>query len=191
MKKINLTERGEITIDKIHQFANYVENNFTLFLDNFLQVSSGVIVGLNCTQNGASGLLVSSGAVFQTGLFGELESSSGVIVSLPVSGTRTDLLVAYYEEVLDTPSSGKIVVNTTTRVTEIQTNPSRKLGAAKIELLSNTLAAGCPSNRIPLYEIASSSSTITTITDVKAVARIQRLQTDIQQDFYGLFYAGF
>jgi hypothetical protein len=191
MKKTNPKTRQEITAQMISLMSDYLEDSFSTFMGDFMQASSGVYTGLGITQSGASGFSIATGGIFQYNKFGGLESASGMTVTLPTSGTRTDLVVAYYEEVLDMPGSGYILVDVETREEQIQTNPQRRFGACRLGVLQNTTYATRPANRVPLYELSLSTSTITSISDVRTYAAIQRFVTDIEQDWMGLFYSGF
>ena len=168
MKKINVSALQEIKASDIVRQQGYLEDAIKLFTGGLLAVSDGVIQGMNVTQNGASGLVCSTGSIFQSGVFGELEASSGITVPLPGSGTRSDLVVAYYQEVNDTSSTGYVLLDVDTRQETTQTFSWRKFGAARVELLQNTPVSGCPANRILLAQVNTATSGITSVaTNVK------------------------
>lgn len=156
-----------------------------------MQVSSGVISGLSVSLGSLTTLNVATGHIFQDSVFGTLEASSGVTLSLPSSGTRTDLLVAYYSELLDSVSSGFVLLDVSLGTESIEENPTRQFGSVVIQQLTNTTYATRPADKIPLYEIGLDSFGVTSLIDVRVYARIQRLQEDIQQNFKNMFFSGF
>lgn len=191
MEKRAVSPLQEILADDITIVQNYLENAFGMFMDQFLDVSTGVIRGLAVSTGSVSSLSIATGYIYQNQVYGCLESASGLVLSLPVSGTRTDLIVASYIEVLDQAVTGKVLLSVDTGQTTTQTNPKRRFGAILIEQLTNTDYAARPSNKVPLAEISVSSSSVQSITDVRIYAKIQRLQVDFQQNFINMFYAGF
>lgn len=191
MKKLYVQPLQELLNTHVTGAQDYLEQAFTLFASDLMQISSGVITGLAVTNPSGALLNISIGSIFQGGVFGQLESTSGLVVAYPGVGTRTDLVVASYIEVLDTYATGYVLQDVTTRLETIQNLPSRKFGAVKIELLTSTTANTCPANKIPLYEVTSSTSAITGIVDTRLFAKIQRFVTDIQQDFMNLWYSMF
>lgn len=191
MKKTNPQSGQEIVSQDIADINDYLEDAISVFLGDYMSCSSGVYIGLSGSTSGSNGFTISTGGIFQYNKFGSLEASSGVTVTFPTGGVRTDLVVAYYEEVEDTPVSGYILVDVTTREESIETNPSRRFGACKIQVLTSTTFATCPSTKIPLYELTLSTSAITATSDVRSYSRVQRFVTDIQQDFYNMFYSAF
>lgn len=191
MKKIYVGPLSEILSSHITTGADYLEEAFTLFAQDLMQISSGIVAGLAVTSGSLTTVSVATGSIFMNGVFGQLESASGITVSTPVSGTRTDLLVAYYSQILDTPSSGFVLLDVSTGTETIQDNPSRYFGAIVIEQLTNTSYATRPSNKVPLCELTLNSSGITGISDVRLYAAIQRFQSDLQTWYNGIFFAGF
>ena len=191
MQKRVVSPLQEILAEDITIVQDYIENAFGMFMGQFLDVSSGVIRGLAVSSGGVSSLSIATGYVYQNEVYGSLESVSGLVLSMPASGTRTDLIVASYLEVLDQAVTGKVLLSVDTGQTTTQTNPKREFGAVLIEQLTSTDYASRPSNKVPLAEISLSSSSIQSITDVRIYARIQRLQADFQQNFVNMFYAGF
>lgn len=191
MKKFHTDNLQEILASHFTLAGDYLENALTTVMSDLMQISSGVISGLSVSSGSVTTISISTGFIFQDGVIGELSSASGMTVSLPSSGTRTDLIVAYYQEVYDMPTSGFVLLDVSTGDEAIENNPSRRFGAAIIERLASTSYATRPSNKIPLAELTLSSSAITAIADVRIYARIQRLQADIKQKFYNMFYAGF
>jgi hypothetical protein len=191
MKKRICNPLQEILAQDITIVQDYIEDAFGMFMGQFLDTSSGVIRGLAVSSGGIATLNIATGYIYHNEVYGELESVSGLVLSLPPSGTRTDLIVASYLEVSDQSVTGKVLLSVDTGQTSIQTSPKRNFGAVIIEQLSNTTAASVPAGKIPLAQIIVSSSTVTSITDVRVYARIQRLQADFQQNFVNMFYAGF
>ena len=195
MKKTNIVGRQQIRAQDVQRLNEYLEQAFGYILEDYFQASTGVITGLAVSQSGASGLTVSIGGILTndasgTMVFGEIEGASGLTVSLPSGGVRTDLVVAQYTTVNDTLGDNYYIADVTTRLEELRTMSQRTIGIASISVLQNTTYAGTPAGYIPLAEVAMSTSTITGVTDVRVFSRLQRLQQDFQQDFYGLFYAG-
>lgn len=191
MKKTRVIALQEILANHITDVQNYTEEAIGLFMDSFMQVSSGVISGLAVSSGGTGSISVATGYIFQDSVFGQLESASGVTLSLPSSGTRTDLIVGYYEEVADTITSGYVLAAVGSDIETVEDLPSRNFGAIIIQQLTNTTYAGRPSNKVPLCEITVTSSGITSLSDVRVYSRIQRLQEDFQQNFHSMFFAGF
>ncbi len=191
MKKLNISPLQEILANDLIVSQEYLEQAFSMFMGNFLDTSSGVITGLAVSSGSISSLSIATGIVYQDTVYGQLESVSGLVLSLPVSGTRTDLIVGSYLEVLDQAVSGKVLLSVDTGQVSIQTLPKRKFGAVVIEQLTNTTYASRPSNKVPLAVITVNSSGLVTISDVRIYSRIQRLQADFQQNFVNMFYAGF
>lgn len=191
MKKIYVQPLSEILSSHITTGADYLEEAFTLFAQDLMQISSGIVAGLAVTSGSLTTVSVATGSIFMNGVFGQLESASGITVSTPVSGTRTDLLVAYYSQILDTPSSGFVLLDVSTGNETIEDNPSRYFGAIIIEQLTDTSYATRPYNKVPLCELTLDSSGITALSDVRIYAAIQRFQTDIQAWYNGIFFAGF
>lgn len=191
MKKLYVQPLQELLNTHVTGAQDYLEQAFTLFASDLMQISSGVITGLAVTNTSGALLSVATGSIFQGGLFGQLEGASGLMVSFPASGVRTDLVVASYVEVLDTYTTGYVLQDVVTRLETIQNLPSRKFGGITIELLPSTTAATCPSNKIPLYEVTSNTSSITGVVDTRLFAKIQRFAADIQQDFMSLWYSMF
>jgi hypothetical protein len=191
MRKRHVLPLQEILADDITIVQDYIEDAFGMFMTQFLDTSSGVIRGLAVSSGGVATLSIATGYIYQDAVYGQLESTSGLVLSLPASGTRTDLIVASYVEVLDQAVTGKVLLSVDTGQTTTQTNPKRKFGGILIEQLTGTNFAARPSNKIPLAEITVDSSTVTAISDVRIYSRIQRLQQDFQQNFVNMFYAGF
>lgn len=191
MKKFHTDNLQEILASHFTLAGDYLENALTTVMSDLMQISSGVISGLAVASGSVTTISIPTGFIFQNGVIGQLESASGMTVSLPSSGTRTDLIVAYYQEIYDTPTSGFVLLDVSTGEEAINTNPSRRFGAIIIEQLANTTSATRPSNRVPLAELTLSSSAITAVTDVRIYARIQRFLDDIQSNYNGMFYAGF
>lgn len=191
MKKFHAQPLGEILATHFTQAGDYLEQAFTLMTSDFLQVSSGVINGLAVSSGTLTTVSVDVGNIYQDGKFGTLESASGVTLSLPSSGSRTDLIVCSYLEVYDSPVSGFVLLDVATGDESVEDNPTRRFGAAIIQQLTNTTYATCPAGKIPLCELTMNSSGMTGLTDVRVYARIQRLQVDIKQNFINMFFAGF
>lgn len=191
MKKLYIQPLQELLNTHVTGTQDYLEQAFTLFASDLMQISSGVITGLTVTSVSGALLNVAIGSIFQGGVFGQLEGVSGLMVSFPASGSRTDLVVASYVEVLDTYATGYIIQDVTTRIETIQNLPSRKFGGITLQILSSTTAATCPANKIPLYEVTSNSSSVTGVVDTRTFSRVQRFVTDIQQDFFNFFYSSF
>lgn len=191
MKKIRIQALQEILASHLTDSHEYLEDAFGMFMSDFLQVSSGVISGLAVSSGGTGSISVATGYLFQDSVFGQLEAASGLTLSLPSSGSRTDLIVGYYQEVEDQITSGYVLTAVGSAVETIEELPSRKIGAIIIEQLTDTTYATRPNNKVPLCEIDVTSAGITSLSDVRIYARIQRLQQDFQQDFYNMFYAGF
>lgn len=191
MKKLFTSPLQEILANDITIVQDYIEQAFSMFMGNFLDTSSGVITGLSVTSGTISSLNIATGILYQDLVYGQLESTSGLVLSLPSSGTRTDLIVGSYLEVLDQAVTGKVLLSVETGQITNQTLPKRKFGAIKIEQLTNTTYATRPSTKVPLAVITVNSSGLTSISDVRIYSRIQRLQSDFQQNFVNMFYAGF
>jgi hypothetical protein len=168
MKKTYVQPLQELTASLFTGLADNVEAALQLFSSGILKITAGVATGLDATSSSGS-VQISSGAVyFTTGKFGELEGTSGIVMSLPASGSRTDLLIANYQEVLDTIQSGYVLLDTTTGAEAIQDLPSRKFGSVNISVLQNTLAANCPTGSVALYEVTVVPSGIVTVSDQRA-----------------------
>jgi hypothetical protein len=164
MKKTNVFPLAEVKAGDVQNLNDYLEQALSLVTADVLTMSSGVIVGLNVVQNTNAHVTVGSGAIFQNRLFGELENSgSGFVINLPVSGTKTDAIVASYQEVYDTPSTGYVLMDTVTRLETVQNFNTRKFGAVKLEYVENTTAGVAPSGKIIVCEIVSASSGIVTV----------------------------
>lgn len=191
MRKVHVTALQEILAGHITDNQEYLEQAIGMWMTDFMQVSSGVITGLAVSSGGTGLISVATGYLFQDRVFGHLESASGLTLSLPSSGTRTDLIVGYYNQVLDTVTSGYVLTAVGSGIETIEELPSRKFGAITIQQLTNTTYATRPSNKVPLCEITVSSSGITAISDVRVYSRIQRLQQDFKQTYYNFFYSGF
>ncbi len=191
MKKVYVAELQEILNTHITGVQDYLEQAITLLMDPFLQVSSGVVTNLAVSSGVIDTIVVATGSIYQDGVFGQLESASGLVLSLPSSGTRTDLIVAYYQEVLDSPSSGFVLLDVSTGQEAVQTNPTRKFGAVRIQQLTGTTYVTRPSNKIPLCEIVVNSSGLVSLTDARIYSRITRLQMDLKLNFRNMFYSGF
>lgn len=191
MKKTYVTPLQEILDTDITNVQEYLEQAFAVFATDLLQISSGVISGLAVSSGSLTTLSVATGYIHMDRVFGALESASGITLSLPVSGTRTDLLVAYYSEVYDTPATGYVLLDVSLGTESIQTRNTRKFGSIVIEQLTDTSYATRPYNKVPLCELTMSSSGVTAMSDVRIYARIMRLQDDFAQNFHSMFFAGF
>jgi hypothetical protein len=189
MRKRRILPLQEILADDITIVQDYVENAFSMFMDQFLDVSSGVIRGLAVTSGGVSTVNIATGYIYQNTVYGELEASSGVNIPLTGSGSRTDLIVASYFEALDQSVTGKVLVSVDTGQISTQAAAKRRLGAILIERLNNTTTV--PAGKIALAQVTVNTSTITSIVDVRSFTRIRRLQADMQLNFLNMFYAGF
>lgn len=191
MKKVAISPLQEILSSHIITNQDYIEEALGVFTNNLMQISSGVISGLAVSSGSLTTISVATGYLYQNSVYGTLESASGVTISTPVSGTRTDLIVGYYSQVYDSPSSGYVLLDVSAGTETIQDNPSRYFGAIIIEQLTNTSYATRPSNKVPLCELTLNSSGITGISDVRLYAAIQRFQSDLQTWYNGIFFAGF
>lgn len=191
MRKVYIQALQEILADHIIRNGDYLEQAFGMFMSDFLQVSSGVISGLAVSSGSTGTISVATGYLFQDSVYGHLEAASGLTLSLPVSGSRSDLIVGYYDEIEDTITSGYVLTAVGSAIETIEELPSRKIGAIIIEQLANTTYATRPYNKVPLCEITVSSSGITALSDVRIYSRIQRLQEDFQQNFHSMFFSGF
>jgi hypothetical protein len=123
--------------------------------------------------------------VLQDGLYGELTEATGFVVSKPLSGTRTDMIVASYEEAFADYASGFVLLDTATRVEQVVTLPNTKQGQIKFEQLQNTTIASVPSGKIPVCQITLSTSAITSLVDARTYTKIQKA---ISSSFSNLFY---
>lgn len=175
MKKTNVASLQELRYQDIQNLNDYLEDAFKLFGSDLLSINDGIIKGLNVTQSGASGLVVASGAIFKSGVWGELEGAgSGFVVTLPGAGTRTDVVVASYQEVQDTPGSGYVLLDTTTRIEQVVNANRRKFGSVKLEYLTNTAVA--PAGKLLVAKVTCSSGSITAVDNsVKTWASVRNL----------------
>lgn len=189
MKKVYVNPLQEILDTHVTKVQDYLEEALKMMFSNYLESTSGVIHGLAPTiASGNLSVNLASGAILISGVYGELEAATSVLVSLPSAGTRTDMLVASYEEILDTYSSGYVLLDVVTRNEQIVSLPSRKFGAIKVEQLTNTTYATRPTNKIPLCEITLSSTQITSLTDYRQFSLIDRFKEGLELNFKGLFY---
>jgi hypothetical protein len=164
MKKTNVQPLQEVKAQDIQNVNQYVEQLISLLSQNLMGATDGVIQGMQVSLLGNNIVSIASGAIFQQGLFGQLESASGQLINLsPTSANKYDTIAAYYQEVLDTPQNGYILLDVVTRIETIQSNPTRRLGAALIKYLENTPASGCPSGYIALAQVTSTSGGITLV----------------------------
>jgi hypothetical protein len=168
MKKVNVASQQEILASHVNTMADYLEQALSLMSANVLKITAGVVAGLTATYTSGAvspSVSIASGSIFtSSGVYGELESASGINVTLPVSGTRVDTLVAYYQEVYDSPSSGNILMDVTTRVESVGTVFNRRFGSIQIALIQNTPASSITSG-IVLHEVTSSSTGIVAVVD--------------------------
>lgn len=191
MKKTNVQPLQEVLASHVNNLGDYVENALQLFMSGFLRVTDGVMVGYDLTSGAVTSFSVGTGAIIQNGIIGELESACGLVVTLPTSGTRTDLVVARYAEIQDTPLNSNVLLNVSTREQTIQAIQSRRLGQSQISILQSTTFGTVPAGYIPLYEVYLNTTSITGYSDVRQVARITRLDEDLGLNFKLMFYSAF
>lgn len=167
MKKTNVSPLHEIKSTDIQRLNDYLEDAVKLFAQSLLKTTNGTITGLNVTKVDANTFAVAPGAIYINGFFGELESpgSGSIDITLPTSGTRTDTIAAYYEEVEDTPGSGYVLVDVSdeARAEQLETNNTRKLGAAKIQVYQGTAVGSIPADRTPIATLTVTNTGITTV----------------------------
>lgn len=178
MKKTNVSPLSEIVSDDIQTINNYVEDAFRLFAADLLVVNNGVVKGLVVSEESSGSVSVASGIIYHEGYLGELESASGSIsIEIPTGAvTRIDCVVAYYEEIEDTPGSGYVLTDVTTRIEQIQTDNTRRLGAALITVLQDTTAGSVSSGYIVLAEVDVTSGGITAVDNtVKTASAVTNL----------------
>lgn len=188
MKKVYVSgsQRQEILDSHILNVQEYVEAAIQTFVRDFMGANDGVLTGLEPTITvGGQSVTIASGAVLQNGVYGELTASTGLVVSKPTSGTRTDMIVASYEEVLADYASGFILLDPVTRIEQVVTLPNTKQGQIKFEQLQNTTIVNVPSGKVPICQITLSTSAITSLTDARTYTKIQKA---ITSGFTNLFY---
>lgn len=188
MKKVYVSGlyRQEILDTHILNIQDYVEDAIKTFVKDFMGANDGVLFGLAPSISvGGQSVSIASGTVLQDGVYGELTEATGFIVSKPVSGTRTDMIVASYEEAYADYASGFVLLDPATRVEQVVTLPNSKQGQIKFEQLQNTTATSVPSGKIPICQITLSSSAITGLTDARTYTKIQKA---ISSSFSNLFY---
>lgn len=191
MKKTNVQPLQEVLAAHVNNLGDYVENALQLFISDFLRVTDGVMVGYDLSSGSITTFTIGTGVIVQDGIIGELESVCGLVVSLPAVGTRTDLVVARYAEIQDTPLTSNVLLNVTTREQTIQAINSRRLGQSQISILQDTTFATVPAGYVPLYEVYLSPSGITGFADVRLSARVTRFDEDLGINFKLMFYSGF
>lgn len=188
MKKVFVSPLQEILDVHVLQVQEYLEDALQILFSSYLESSSGVIIGLTPT-NSTSEITIAAGSLLMSdGLFAELEAPTGVVVSPTTSGTRVDMLVAEYEEVLDSYSSGYVLLDVVSRTEQIQSLPSRKFGKIKFTLLSSTDFLNRPLNKIPICEVTVGTSGITSLIDYREMSLINRFKKELELGFSGFFY---
>lgn len=188
MKKVYVSgsQRQEILDSHILNIQEYVEAAIQTFVRDFMGANDGVLFGLEPSITvGGQSVTIASGTVLQNGVYGELTTSTGFVVSKPTSGTRTDMIVASYEEVFADYASGFILLDPVTRIEQVVTLPNTKQGQIKFEQLQNTTIANVPSGKVPICQITLSTSAITSLTDARTYTKIQKATTS---GFTNLFY---
>lgn len=188
MKKVYVSgaQRQEILDSHILNIQEYVEDAIQTFVRDFMGANDGVLFGLESSiVSGGQSVLIASGTIMQDGIYGELTASTGLIVSKPLSGTRTDMIVASYTEEFTDYASGFILLDPTTRVEQVVTLPNAKQGVIKLEQLQNTTVTSVPSNKVPICQITLSTSAITSILDARVYTKVQKA---ITSSFTNLFY---
>jgi hypothetical protein len=190
MKKVYVSPLQEILDTHITQVQDYLEDALQVVFQNYLESTSGVIHGLAPTAGTGLVLNIASGAIILDGIYGELESATGITLQgSAVSGAfRTDLIVASYEEVLEDYASGYILLDTSTRTETITSLPGSRVGRIKIEQLTNTNYSTRPANKIPICQVIVSYNQITVVTDYRIFSTIERFKKELQLSFSGLFY---
>lgn len=189
MKKVYVSGlyRQEILDKHVLDIQDYVEQAIKTFAIGFMNTGNGVLLGLNPSILGSQSIAISSGVIVENGIYGELASSTGVVLSFPSSGTRTDLLVASYEEVFTDYASGFVLLDPATRVEQVITIPGSKTGQIKFEQLTNVNKSNIPSNKIPICEVVLNSSSITSLLDIRTYANLNKTVT-AATSFSNLFY---
>jgi hypothetical protein len=188
MKKVYVSGlyRQEILDSHILNIQDYVEAAIQTFVKDFMGANDGVLFGLEPSITvGGQSVTIASGTVLQDGLYGELTEATGFVVSKPLSGTRTDMIVASYEEAFADYASGFVLLDTATRVEQVVTLPNTKQGQIKFEQLQNTTILNVPSGKIPVCQITLSTSAITSLVDARTYTKIQKA---ISSSFSNLFY---
>jgi hypothetical protein len=188
MKKVYVSGlyRQEILDSHILNIQDYVEAAIQTFVKDFMGANDGVLFGLQPSITvGGQSVTIASGTVLQDGLYGELTEATGFVVSKPLSGTRTDMIVASYEEAFADYASGFVLLDTATRVEQVVTLPNTKQGQIKFEQLQNTTIVSVPSGKIPVCQITLSTSAITSLVDARTYTKIQKA---ISSSFSNLFY---
>lgn len=182
MKKTNVIALNEIKAGDIQRINDYLEETIQLLTSKMLNATNGVITGLTVTQTAGQNnkIDVSSGAVHINGLFAQLESTSGAItLTLPGAGTSTYTVAAYYQEVLDTPASGYVLVDVNTRVEQVQTNPTRRFGACKIQAFTGAAPGSLSSGYVILATVTCSTTAITAISTTTRQTAVAGVSTAI------------
>jgi hypothetical protein len=187
MKKVQVSPLQEILDTHIIRVQDYLEESLKMMFDNYLESSSGVISGLEPSAAGGLVVNLSDGSIMVDGIFGELEAPTGILLE-GSSTTRVDLLVASYEEILDTFSSGYILLDVVNRAEQIVSLPGRRFGTIVIEQLKDTNYLNRPSNKIPLCEVTITNTGITSLTDYRLFSTIGRFKKELQIGFNSLFY---
>lgn len=188
MKKVYVSgsQRQEILDSHILNIQEYVEAAIQTFVRDFMGANDGVLLGLEPSITvGGQSVTIASGTVLQNGTYGELTASTGFVVSKPTSGTRTDMIVASYEEVFADYASGFILLDPVTRIEQVVTLPNTKQGQIKFEQLQNTTITNVPSGKVPICQITLSTSAITSLTDARSYTKIQKA---VSSSFSNLFY---
>lgn len=191
MKKTNVKPLQEVKATHVNALGDYVENALQLLLKDWMRTTDGVLIGYDLSSGGISSFTIGTGAINQDGIIGQLESACGLVIALPTVGTRTDLVVAKYAEIEDTPVTSNVLLNVTTREETIQAINSRRFGQSQISVLQNTTFGTCPAGFVPLWEVYSNTSMIFGYSDVRLIARISRLDEDLGLNFKMMFYSGF
>ena len=164
MKKSYCHKLKEIQTSDITRISDYIEEAVQMYSSNLLGITNGVLTGLNVIKINSTSGYVSTGAIIMNGIIGELESSSGFVVIPPTGAlVRTDTIAAYYQEVLDSPATGYVLNNIINRIKQVQTLNTRKFGAAKIQVFSNTAPSGLTSGYVSLGTMYLTSGGIQSI----------------------------
>lgn len=189
MKKVYVSGlyRQEILDKHVLDIQDYVEQAIKTFAVNFMNTGNGVLVGLDASTLDNQIVTISSGIIVQDGVYGELNASTGLVLSKPASGVRTDLIVASYEEVLTDFASGFVLLDPATRVEQVITLPGSKTGQIKFEQLINTNKSNIPSNKIPICEVTLDQSSIISLSDIRTYANLNKTVT-AATSFSNLFY---
>lgn len=189
MKKVYVSGlyRQEILDKHVLDIQDYVEQAIKTFAIGYMNTGNGVLLGLTPSTSDNQAITLSSGVIVENGVYGELTASTGILLSKPTSGVRTDLLVASYEEVFTDFASGFVLLDPATRVEQVITLPGAKMGQIKFEQLINTNKSNIPSNKIPICEVTLNPSSIISLSDIRTYANLNKTVT-AATSFSNLFY---